>query len=158
MVACKSNHDCIDGFFCKNNDCIAKRSEGSLCLSSENYECMCGKCTLNSGTWNKVCLSDYEDGECSNGGESSCIHCFLKFKIYQLKQKGSNPFNNCKSNDECPRGYFCDIIDGKVCSSKLAAGRLCFNDEMCACGKCAETSHISRPNKPPIKFNVCNSC
>ncbi|CAF1051435.1 unnamed protein product [Brachionus calyciflorus] len=132
---CKIESDCPEGFFCKNNDCIAKRSEGDSCLSSSDDECMCGKCILDTSTWSNICFSN---SYCRNGG--------------------STQYNSCETNSECPEDFFCDIFNGKVCTSKLLSGRLCNSNSMCFCGKCEKVSHKTRPNKPDITFNVCGSC
>jgi hypothetical protein len=65
QVTCTSDLECMSGFFCKNNDCIAKKPEGSLCLSGRNEECECGKCVLDEIQWIKMC----QNAEfCSNYG------------------------------------------------------------------------------------------
>ena len=67
--SCKADSDCLNkDFFCKNNICIAKRAEGSLCLSGKNEECQCGKCTSNPLTWETFCLNEKN---CFNEGISS---------------------------------------------------------------------------------------
>lgn len=75
--ACRQDSDCNNNnFFCKNNDCIAKRPEGSLCLSTKNEECQCGRCQLDPKTWDSMCLSFSLDGECENNGIISFLFFF----------------------------------------------------------------------------------
>ena len=62
---CQSDIECMTGFFCKNKDCVAKKSEGSLCLSSKNDECECGKCVLDEDQYIHVCSSQ---NSCPNYG------------------------------------------------------------------------------------------
>ncbi|RNA03513.1 hypothetical protein BpHYR1_041711 [Brachionus plicatilis] len=88
---CNSQEDCPFDFFCKNGDCVAKRSEGDSCLSSSSDECMCGKCILDPSTWSKICFSN---SYCQDGG--------------------STLFNNCEFSSDCPDGYFCDSLNGKL--------------------------------------------
>ena len=65
QTTCITDGECLKGFFCKNNDCIAKRGEGSLCLSGRDEECECGRCVTDERNWNKVC---YNDEGCNNDG------------------------------------------------------------------------------------------
>jgi hypothetical protein len=58
--------DCPNGFYCKNNDCIAKKKELSSCFSGLNEECVCGECRAIAYDWNKVCSS--KGDECLKNG------------------------------------------------------------------------------------------
>ena len=64
---CQVDSDCLGGYFCKNSDCVAKRAEGSLCLSGRNEECLCGRCSLNQETWERFCIAS---DSCSNDGKN----------------------------------------------------------------------------------------
>lgn len=63
---CHDSLDCPEDFMCDNNNCIAKKMEGAMCLSGKDEECKCGKCTLDMETWTQVCLN--EDGDCVDDG------------------------------------------------------------------------------------------
>ncbi len=75
---CSDQLECSSGFFCKNNDCVAKRSEGSLCPSGRNDECECGKCVLDSIQWIRICYNP-NTPFCSNSGR-------LFFSLLNLNQ------------------------------------------------------------------------
>lgn len=62
LRACEISSDCQNGFYCNNNDCIAKKKEGSFCFSGDDEECACGKCIINTETWEQVCYND--NGKC----------------------------------------------------------------------------------------------
>jgi len=59
--------DCPEGFMCNYNDCVAKKKEGSLCLSGKDIECKCGKCTLDEENWTYVCLNEDADSCVDDG-------------------------------------------------------------------------------------------
>jgi hypothetical protein len=44
---CITTRDCPPDFYCKFNDCVAKKQEGSLCLTHGDDECQCGKCSTS---------------------------------------------------------------------------------------------------------------
>ncbi len=77
-VTCNFDYDCRPGFYCKNYDCLAKKPEGSLCLSGRNEECECGKCVLDKIQYIKICQSR----SCPNYGilklNKFCLLNFLK--------------------------------------------------------------------------------
>ena len=133
---CDTTSDCPEGFFCKNYDCIAKRSEGSFCLSGSDDECNCGKCVIDKSTWTHVCMSG-DLGQCKN--------------------RGITPENSCEHERHCLKGYFCDL-NNSVCTSKLPAGRVCHNHRDCQCNKCIDKSYKTRPGMPAIEFRVCGDC
>ena len=68
----------MDGFFCKNNDCVAKKPEGSLCLSGRNEECECGLCVLDEIQWIKICQNS---DDCPNNGKI-IVKLFSEAYIY----------------------------------------------------------------------------
>lgn len=137
-TTCLADADCLEGYFCKNSDCVAKRAEGSLCLSGRNEECLCGQCSLNQDTWERVCMTSSDIEACPNDGVTK--------------------HNTCKNNHECPRGHFCDHQDGNVCKSLQASGRMCSHDSMCSCGKCSQVTYKPMANRAPIVYNVCAEC
>ena len=72
---CNVDTQCMSGFICKNYDCIAKRKEGDLCLSSRDEECQCGKCITDEQSWDGIC---FNEEECENEGKNK----LPLFKIY----------------------------------------------------------------------------
>ncbi len=66
--------------------------------------------------------------------------------------------NSCKHNEDCPEDYFCDKLNGKVCVSKLPPKRMCYNDEMCFCGKCMKNEVLTRKGLKPVTYYSCASC
>lgn len=137
MHSCHKTSDCLNGFYCKFNDCIAQKPEGSLCLSGNDDECACGKCSIlsKSRSWNKICASN--------------DYCF---------NNGLNRLNQCENDEDCPEEHFCNKAEGSVCMSKLKAGRLCYKNSMCACGKCLRKSYVSRKSMDPLYYDVCDEC
>ena len=63
---CSDTSECPNGYFCYNNDCVAKKREHATCLSGLDEECHCGKCTVDVDTWTQVCASENES--CHNEG------------------------------------------------------------------------------------------
>ena len=64
---CADHIYCPEGFMCNYNDCVAKKKEGSLCLSGKDIECKCGKCTLDEENWTYVCLNEDADSCVDDG-------------------------------------------------------------------------------------------
>ena len=67
-------------------------------------------------------------------------------------------FNSCQKEEDCPANFYCDMVEGNLCTSKLKTGRMCTSDGQCACEKCVQVKHLTRLNKPPIIYHVCDSC
>jgi len=63
---CQDSIDCPENYFCDQNGCVAKKKEGSLCLSGLDEECQCGKCILDEETYSFICQN--EKTECENDG------------------------------------------------------------------------------------------
>ena len=71
---------------------------------------------------------------------------------------GITEYNSCNSNNDCPDTYFCDVRNSNICRSKVGNDRLCFDDDMCSCGKCLPVSQNpkSKNNKQLVSYNVCS--
>lgn len=69
-LACVTSNDCLRGFFCKNNDCVARRKENDECMSMQDDECECNKCTSVSHSWKKICSNQ----KCPNSGKSKPLN------------------------------------------------------------------------------------
>jgi hypothetical protein len=61
-----TSRDCPEDFYCKLNDCVAKKQEGSLCLTNGDEECQCGKCNTSPYRWVRKCQSNF----CENNGNT----------------------------------------------------------------------------------------
>ena len=67
----------MEGFYCDNHDCVAKKREGSFCFSGSNEECECGKCIVDMENFYQICLG--ENKECDKEGKFFIILNDTKF-------------------------------------------------------------------------------
>ncbi len=104
-VGCRNNFDCEVGLSCVNNTCIKEeiKEEKEKCEPSD-YSSFCGGSCEPCGTGG-ICEknSDCEEGsECilNPSGEKRC------------EKKSIIPKDVCFSDDNCDRGYRCDLETG----------------------------------------------
>jgi len=156
-LPCQSNADCPTGWVCDLNTNLCKQQECTSDIDCPSgfhcdlFENVCKRDTCTPNCTGKCCGSDTCGGICPN----VCV----PGEICDLGTCQCKPDVQCTSNEDCPQGYYCDLVvneckevvctpqcEGKCCGSD-GCGSTCSNGcpggYFCDQGTCLCTSYCT---------------